>query len=60
MDLLVRQVKDLSDHFLALSWRLGLQGHMLTQRLCEVRPRCCLGVLAPVWFPKGGGLTSGS
>lgn len=54
MDALVRQVKDLSDHFLALSWRLDLQEHTLTQRLCEVRPRGCLGV------PEGGGLTGGS
>nr|XP_019568618.1 PREDICTED: coiled-coil domain-containing protein 154 [Rhinolophus sinicus] len=37
VDVLVTQVKDLSDHFLALSWRLGLQGHMLTQRLCEAK-----------------------
>lgn len=40
---LVRQVKDLSDHFLALSWRLDLQEQMLTQRLHEVRMQCCLG-----------------
>lgn len=40
---LVRQVKDLRDHFLALSWRLDLQEQMLTQRLHEVRTQCCLG-----------------
>lgn len=34
---LVRQVGDLNDHFLALSWRLDLQEQMLTQKLCEVR-----------------------
>ncbi|KAF6271315.1 coiled-coil domain containing 154 [Rhinolophus ferrumequinum] len=37
VDALVRQVKDLSDHFLALSWRLDLQEHTLTQRLCEAK-----------------------
>lgn len=40
---LVRQVRDLNDHFLAVSWRVDLQEHTLTQRLCEVRLRCCLG-----------------
>lgn len=34
---LVRQVGDLNDHFLALSWRLDLQEQTLTQKLCEVR-----------------------
>ncbi|MBW01924.1 coiled-coil domain-containing protein, partial [Eschrichtius robustus] len=34
---LVRQVKDMSDHFLALSWRLDLQEQTLSLRLCE----CC-------------------
>lgn len=34
---LVRQVGDLNDHFLALSWRLDLQEKTLTQKLCEVR-----------------------
>lgn len=34
---LVRQVKDLSDHMLALSWRLDLQEQTLIQRLHEVR-----------------------
>lgn len=34
---LVRQVGDLKDHFLALSWRLDLQEQTLTQKLCEVR-----------------------
>lgn len=58
MDALVRQVKDLSDHFLALSWRLDLQEQTLTQKLREVRPRCCLGVLAPLWLPKGRDLIS--
>uniref|UniRef100_A0A8C6API2 Coiled-coil domain containing 154 n=1 Tax=Monodon monoceros TaxID=40151 RepID=A0A8C6API2_MONMO len=33
---LVRQVKDMSDHFLALSWRLDLQEQTLSLRLCEV------------------------
>ena len=33
---LVRQVKDMSDHFLALSWRLDLQKQTLSLRLCEV------------------------
>ncbi|KAM5199096.1 coiled-coil domain-containing protein 154 [Hipposideros larvatus] len=37
VDALVRQVKDLSDHFLALSWRLDLQEQMLTQRLREAK-----------------------
>ncbi|XP_045045572.2 coiled-coil domain-containing protein 154 [Desmodus rotundus] len=32
-----RQVRDLSDHFLALSWRLDLQEQTLTQRLCEAK-----------------------
>ena len=32
---LVRQVKDLSDHFLALSWRLDLQEQTLSMRLRE-------------------------
>ena len=31
------QVKDLSDHFLALSWRLDLQEQTLSLRLSEVR-----------------------
>nr|XP_020742076.1 coiled-coil domain-containing protein 154 isoform X2 [Odocoileus virginianus texanus] len=34
---LVRQVKDLSDHFLALSWRLDLQEHTLSMRLRETQ-----------------------
>ncbi|XP_036135648.1 coiled-coil domain-containing protein 154 [Molossus molossus] len=34
---LVRQVRDLNDHFLALSWRLDLQEQTLTQRLCEAK-----------------------
>ncbi|XP_060030081.1 coiled-coil domain-containing protein 154 [Erinaceus europaeus] len=34
---LVRQVKDLGDHFLALSWRLGLQEQTLDLRLREAR-----------------------
>ncbi|XP_036682639.1 LOW QUALITY PROTEIN: coiled-coil domain-containing protein 154 [Balaenoptera musculus] len=34
---LVRQVKDMSDHFLALSWRLDLQEQTLSLRLCEVQ-----------------------
>lgn len=44
---LIRQVKDLNDHFLALSWRLDLQEQTLTQRLCEVRLLCCLGARQP-------------
>ncbi|XP_066132937.1 coiled-coil domain-containing protein 154 [Saccopteryx bilineata] len=32
-----RQVRDLSDHFLALSWRLDLQEQTLMQRLCEAK-----------------------
>ncbi|VFV31278.1 Hypothetical predicted protein [Lynx pardinus] len=31
------QVKDLSDHFLALSWRLDLQGQTLSLRLSEAK-----------------------
>ncbi|XP_055265089.1 coiled-coil domain-containing protein 154 isoform X2 [Moschus berezovskii] len=34
---LVRQVKDLSDHFLALSWRLDLQEQTLSMRLRETQ-----------------------
>ncbi|XP_006764020.1 PREDICTED: coiled-coil domain-containing protein 154 [Myotis davidii] len=34
---LVRQVGDLNDHFLALSWRLDLQEKTLTQKLCEAK-----------------------
>nr|KAF6439989.1 coiled-coil domain containing 154 [Rousettus aegyptiacus] len=34
---LVRQVKDLSDHMLALSWRLDLQEQTLIQRLHEAK-----------------------
>lgn len=34
---LVRQVKDMSDHFLALSWRLDLQEQTLSLRLCEAQ-----------------------
>ncbi|KAK1344670.1 LOW QUALITY PROTEIN: hypothetical protein QTO34_013368 [Cnephaeus nilssonii] len=34
---LVRQVGDLNDHFLALSWRLDLQEQTLTQKLCEAK-----------------------
>ncbi|XP_006914269.1 coiled-coil domain-containing protein 154 [Pteropus alecto] len=34
---LVRQVKDLSDHLLALSWRLDLQEQTLIQRLHEAK-----------------------
>ncbi|KAM9724706.1 coiled-coil domain-containing protein 154 [Dama dama] len=34
---LVRQVKDLSDHFLALSWRLDLQEQTLSMRLQETQ-----------------------
>ncbi|KAB0401485.1 hypothetical protein E2I00_009270, partial [Balaenoptera physalus] len=34
---LVRQVKDMSDHFLALSWRLDLQEQTLSLRLCEIQ-----------------------
>nr|KAF6365908.1 coiled-coil domain containing 154 [Pipistrellus kuhlii] len=34
---LVRQVGDLKDHFLALSWRLDLQEQTLTQKLCEAK-----------------------
>ncbi|XP_008580166.1 PREDICTED: coiled-coil domain-containing protein 154 [Galeopterus variegatus] len=34
---LVRQVKDLSDHFLALSWRLELQQQTLGLRLSEAK-----------------------
>ncbi|KAM9059307.1 coiled-coil domain-containing protein 154 [Megaptera novaeangliae] len=34
---LVRQVKDMSDHFLALSWRLDLQEQTLSLRLCKVQ-----------------------
>lgn len=44
---LVRQVKDLSDHLLALSWRLDLQEQTLIQRLHEVRLQCCLGESQP-------------
>lgn len=33
---LVRQVKDMSDHFLALSWRLDLQEQTLSLKLQEV------------------------
>lgn len=57
---LVRQVRDLNDHFLALSWRLDLQEQTLTQRLSEVRLWCCLGTgslgraPAPLWLPEGG------
>uniref|UniRef100_A0A4W2IL28 Coiled-coil domain containing 154 n=1 Tax=Bos indicus x Bos taurus TaxID=30522 RepID=A0A4W2IL28_BOBOX len=36
---LVRQVKDLSDHFLALSWRLDLQEQTLSMRLREASTR---------------------
>lgn len=32
-----KQVKDLSDHLVALSWRLDLQEQTLSVRLCEVR-----------------------
>ncbi|KAM8777552.1 coiled-coil domain-containing protein 154 [Rhynchonycteris naso] len=34
---LARQMRDLSDHFLALSWRLDLQEQTLTQKLCEAK-----------------------
>lgn len=44
---LVRQVKDLSDHMLALSWRLDLQEQTLIQRLHEVRLQCYLGESQP-------------
>lgn len=62
---LVRQVGDLNDHFLALSWRLDLQEQTLTQKLCEVRlpggkAAWTAGVLAPLWLPEGGGLTGRS
>uniref|UniRef100_A0A452EHN9 Coiled-coil domain containing 154 n=1 Tax=Capra hircus TaxID=9925 RepID=A0A452EHN9_CAPHI len=36
---LVRQVKDLSDHFLALRWRLDLQEQTLSMRLQEAKQR---------------------
>lgn len=50
---LARQVKDLSDHFLALSWRLDLQEQTLSLRLREVsraelrRGRACLDRWGP-------------
>ena len=55
MAALGRQVRDLSDHFLALSWRLDLQEQTLTQRLCEVRLPCYLGEGS-----RGGGAGPGS
>lgn len=56
---LVRQVKDMSDHFLALSWRLDLQEQTLSLRLCEVSAQSSPGKAhldgrGPA-APQGGG-----
>lgn len=54
-----KQVKDLSDHFVALSWRLDLQEQTLSLRLSEVS--AVLGELRPrglPWPPTRGGFHS--